>query len=91
MLGLSIGAGIAAFLLVVAVGIPAAALGFGGWAIAGGVGAIIAGSLGAVFLVGVLLAAWGAYSAYSSVYWTLLYRQVRGLPAPAGSGAMAPA
>jgi hypothetical protein len=41
-----------------------------------------------VFFLGVVFVAAGAYSAYSSVYWTLLFRNVRALPAPATRGAM---
>jgi hypothetical protein len=91
MIALSIGVGIAFAVLAVAVAIPAVALGFGGWAAAGFSGAIVTGSLAAVFFLGVLLAAGGAYSAYSSVYWTLLFRNVRELPAPAPRGAIIPA
>jgi hypothetical protein len=54
-------------------------------------GAVVAGSFAVVFFLGILLIAAGAYSAYSSVYWTLLFRNVRGLPAPAARGAIAPA
>ena len=42
-------------------------------------------------ILGVLLAAGAAYSAYSSVYWTLLFRSLRALPEPAARGAIAPA
>ncbi|OLC23904.1 MAG: hypothetical protein AUJ02_01220 [Chloroflexi bacterium 13_1_40CM_3_65_12] len=91
LIALSIAVGIAFAILAVVVAIPAAALGFGGWAMGGMTGAIVAGSFAAVFLLGILLVAAGAYSAYSSVYWTLLFRNVRGLPAPAARGAIAPA
>ena len=88
---LSIGIGIAMAVIAVAVAIPAVAVGLGGWAIGGTTGAIVAGSVVAVFFFGVLLAAAGAYSAYSSVYWTLLFRSVRALPAPVAQGAIVPA
>jgi hypothetical protein len=91
LIALSIGVGIASAVLAVVVAIPAIALGFGGWAIGGMTGAIVAGSFAAVLVLGVLLVAAGAYSAYSSVYWTLLFRNVRELPAPAARSAIAPA
>jgi len=91
LLALSIGVGIAGAILAVAFGIPAVALGFGGWAIGGLTGAIITGSFATVFFLGIVLAAGGAYSAYSSVYWTLLFTTLRTLPAPAPGGAVAPA
>jgi hypothetical protein len=91
LVALSIGVGIAGAILAVLVGVPAAALGFGGWAVGGMTGAIVTGSVAIVFFLGVLLAAGGAYAAYSSVYWTLLFTSVRALPAPAPGGAMAPA
>jgi hypothetical protein len=91
LIALSIGVGIAMAVLAVVVAIPAVALGFGGWAIGGMTGVIVVGSFGAVFFLGVLLVATGAYSAYSSVYWTLLFRNVRELPAPATRGAIVPA
>ena len=78
-------------ILAFAVAIPAVALGLGGWAIGGMTGAIVTGSVAAVFFLGILIAAAGAYSAYSSVYWTLLFRNLRELPAPAARGAIAPA
>jgi hypothetical protein len=91
LIAISIVAGIAAVFLAIAVGIPAGIIGFGGWLAAGTTGAIITGSIAAVFFVGVLLAAGGAYAAYSSVYWTLLFRTVRAMPAPATRSAMVPA
>jgi len=91
MIAISIAAGIAFAVLAVVVAIPAVALGFGGWAISGMIGAVVAGSIAVVFFLGILLIAAGAYSAYSSVYWTLLFRNVRGLPAPEARGAVAPA
>lgn len=91
LLALSIGVGIAGAILAVAVGIPAVALGFGGWAIGGMIGAIVTGSFATVFFLGIVFAAAGAYSAYSSVYWTLLFTTVRTLPAPSPGGAIAPA
>jgi hypothetical protein len=91
LVGISIAVGIVGAILALMVGLPAAALGFGGWAVGGLTGAIITGSFAAVFFLGVLLAAAGAYHAYSSVYWTLLYARVRSLPAPAPGGAIAPA
>jgi len=91
IVALSIGVGIASAVLAVVVAIPGIALGFGGWAIGGMTGAIVAGSFAAVFFLGILLIAASAYSAYSSVYWTLLFRNVRELPAPAARGAIAPA
>jgi hypothetical protein len=91
LIALSIGVGIAFAVLAVVVAIPAAAIGFGGWAIGGLTGAIVVGSLAGVFFLGILLVAAGAYSAYSSVYWTLLFRDMRALPAPAARGAIIPA
>jgi hypothetical protein len=88
LIALSIGVGIAFAFLAAVVAIPALAVGFGGWAIGGLTGAIVAGSFAMVFFLGVLIAAAAAYSAYSSVYWTLLFRSVRALPAPATRGAM---
>jgi hypothetical protein len=91
LIALSVVVGIAFAVVAVVVAIPAVALGFGGWAIGGITGAIVAGSFAAVFFLGVVLVATGAYSAYSSVYWTLLFRNVRALPAPAARGAIVPA
>jgi hypothetical protein len=91
LIALSIGVGIAIAVLAVVAAIPAVALGFGGWAIGGMTGAIVAGSFAAVFLLGILLVASAAYSAYSSVYWTLLFQNMRALPAPATRGAIIPA
>lgn len=91
LIALSIGVGIAIAVLAVVVAIPAVGLGFGGWAVGGFFGAVVAGSFGAVFFLGVMLAAAGAYSAYSSVYWTLLFQNVRAMPAPSPRGAMIPA
>jgi hypothetical protein len=91
LIALSIGVGIATAVLAVVAAIPGVALGFGGWAVGGATGVIVAGSFAAVFFVGVVLAATGAYSAYSSVYWTLLFRNVRALPTPAPRGVIAPA
>jgi hypothetical protein len=88
LMAVSIGVGIAVAILAIAVAIPGVALGVGGWAVGGMTGAIVAGSFAAVFFVGILLVATGAASAYSSVYWTLLFRSVRSLPAPAARGAM---
>jgi len=88
LLALSIGAGIALAVLAVVVAIPAIAVGFAGWAIGGTAGAIVAGSFGAVFVLGILVPAAAAYSAYSSVYWTLLFRRLRGLPEPTARGAI---
>lgn len=91
LIGLSIAAGVAAAILLVVVAVPAGALAFGGWAIGGTAGAIILGSFAGVFALGVFLAASGAYAAYSSVYWTLLFTGVRALPAPVARGAVIPA
>jgi hypothetical protein len=88
LMAVSIGVGIAVAILAIAVAIPGVALGVGGWAVGGMTGAIVAGSFAAVFFVGILLVATGATSAYSSVYWTLLFRSVRSLPAPAARGAI---
>jgi hypothetical protein len=90
LIALSIGVGIAFAVLAAVVAIPAVAVGFGGWAIGGMTGAIVAGSFAVIFVLGVLVAAAAAYSAYSSVYWTLLFRNLRALPAPAPRGAMVP-
>ena len=91
LMALSIGIGIAVAVIAVAVAVPAVAVGLGGWAIGGTTGAIVAGSVAVVFFLGVLLAAAGAYSAYSSVYWTLLFGSVRGLPASVARDAIVPA
>jgi hypothetical protein len=91
LIAVSIAVGIGFAVVAVVVAIPAVALGFGGWAIGGFTGAIVAGSFAAVFFLGILLVATGAYSAYSSVYWTLLFQNVRALPAPATRGAIIPA
>ncbi len=88
LMALSVGVGIAMAILAIAVAIPGVALGVGGWAVGGMTGAIVAGSIAAVSFVGILLVATGAASAYSSVYWTLLFRSVRSLPAPAARGAI---
>jgi hypothetical protein len=88
LMALSIGVGIAIAILAVAVAIPGVVLGVGGWAVGGMTGAIVAGSFAAVYFVGILLVATGASSAYSSVYWTLLFRSLRALPAPAARGAI---
>jgi len=93
LMAVSIVVGIAVAILAVVVAIPGVALGIGGWAVGGMTGAIVAGSVAAVsvaavFFVGILLVATGAASAYSSVYWTLLFRSVRSLPAPAARGAI---
>lgn len=87
----SIVAGIVMAMIAVGIAIPAGILGLGGWLTGGSVGLIVTGSIAAVFFVGVLLAVAGAYSAYSSVYWTLLFRSVRAMPVPAGRGAIVPA
>src|SRR2546426_8937245 len=90
LIALSIAVGIAFAILAVVVAIPAAALGFGGWAMGGMTGAIVAGSFAAVFFLGILLFAARAYSAYSSGHWALLFRKRRGLPAAGGRGATPP-
>ncbi|HZQ48684.1 MAG TPA: hypothetical protein VFB69_00050 [Candidatus Dormibacteraeota bacterium] len=91
LVAISIAAGIAMGIVAVAVAVPAAALGFSGWLIGGTTGVIVLGSFAGVFFLGVVLAAIGLWSAYSSVYWTLLYRVVRAMPLPAPRGAVAPA
>jgi len=91
LIAISIVAGIAMVPIVIAIAIPAGIVGFSGWLAAGTTGAIVTGSVAAVFFVGVLLPLGGAYSAYSSVYWTLLFRSVRAMPAPAPRSAMVPA
>ena len=91
MIAVSIVAGIAMTLVAVLVAVPAGILGFGGWLTGGATGLIVAGSIAAVFFLGVILPIAGAYSAYSSVYWTLLFRQVRALPTPQARGAIVPA
>jgi len=88
LIAISIVAGIAMVPIVIAIAIPAGIVGFSGWLAAGTTGAIVTGSVAAVFFVGVLLPLGGAYSAYSSVYWTLLFRSIRAMPAPAPSSAM---
>jgi len=91
LVAISIAAGIAMGIVAVAVAVPAAALGFTGWLIGGTTGVIVLGSFAGVFFLGALLAAIGLWSAYSSVYWTLLYRSVRAMPLPAPRGVIAPA
>jgi hypothetical protein len=91
LVALSIGFGIALAVLGVVIALPAIGLGFSGWAIGGTAGLIVLGSFAAVFALGVLLAASAAYSAYSSVYWTLLFRSIRALPEPAARGLIVPA
>jgi hypothetical protein len=91
LLAVSIGAGIAMAVLGVVLAIPAIALGFAGWATGGTAGLIVLGSVAAVYALGILLAAAAAYSAFSSVYWTLLFRGIRALPEPAARGAIVPA
>jgi hypothetical protein len=91
LIALSIAAGIAIALLAVVAAIPAITLGLGGFFLGGPIGGIVLGSFAAVFFIGVLVAAGGAYSAYSSVYWTLMYKNLRELPEPAGRGAIIPA
>jgi len=91
LIAISIVAGIAMVPIVIAIAIPAGIVGFSGWLAAGTTGAIVTGSVAAVFFVGVLLPVGGAYSAYSSVYWTLLFRSVRAMPAPVPRSAMVPA
>ena len=91
LIAVSIVAGIGMVLVAVTVAIPAGILGFGGWLAGGTIGLIVTGSMAAVFVVGVMLVVAGAYSAYSSVYWTLLFRTVRAMPVQAARGAIAPA
>src|SRR5581483_234933 len=83
LLAIGIGFGVAIAIVAVVAGLPALAVGFAGWAVCGWTGAVVAGSFAAVFFLGVVMAAGGAFAAYSSVYWTLLFKQVRALPAPA--------
>jgi hypothetical protein len=91
LVALSIAAGVALAIVFAIIAIPAFAIGFAGWLVGGTSGAIVLGTFAAVFYVGILLAVAGAYSAYSSVYWTLLFRNVRAMPAPATRGAIQPA
>ena len=91
LIALSIGAGIGLAVVALLVAVPAVTLGVTGVILGGPLGGIVLGSFAAVFLVGVLIAAAGAYSAYTSVYWTLMYRNLRELPEPSGSGAAVPA
>lgn len=91
LIALSFGVGIAFAVLAVVAAIPAVAVGLGGWALGGMTGAIVTGSFAVIFLLGILLAATGAYSAYSSAYWTLLFRNVRAMPSPVARGAIVPA
>lgn len=88
LIALSIAAGIGAAIVAVLALIPAGLLGFSGWALAGWVGAVVAGSFAGVFFLGILLAAAGAVAAYTNVYWTLLFRSVRALPEPSPRGAV---
>lgn len=91
LVALSIVAGIAMAIVAVMAVIPAGGLGFLGWAVGGGTGLIVLGTFAAVFFLGVVLAAAGAYSAYMSVYWTLLFRSIRALPARALGQTVVPA
>ena len=90
LIAISIVAGIAIAVIAVAVAIPAALFGISGL-LGGPAGVVVTGSIAVVFFVGVLLAVAGAWSAYSSVFWTLLFRTVRALPVAAPRGAIAPA
>lgn len=90
VVALSILGGIALVILAVLAAIPAAGVAFLGWAAGGGTGLIILGTFAAVFFMGIVLAAGGAYSAYMSVYWTLLFGAIRGLPAREVGRAMIP-
>jgi hypothetical protein len=91
LLALSIGAGIAMAVLAVVAAVPAVTLGVGGFFLGGPIGGIVLGTFAAVFFLGVLVAAGAAYAAYSSVFWTLLFKNLRELPEPSPGGAMVPA
>lgn len=91
LLALSIAIGIAMALLAVVVAVPAVTLGVGGFVIGGAIGGIVLGTFAVVFFLGVLVAAGAAWAAYSSVFWTLLYKNIRELPEPAPRGAIVPA
>ena len=91
LLVLSVAIGIAMALLAVVVAVPAVTLGVGGVVIGGAIGGIVLGTFAVVFFLGVLVAAGAAWAAYSSVYWTLLYQNIRELPEPAPRGAIVPA
>ena len=90
LIALSIVGGIAITIVTVLVAIPAGGVGFLGWAVGGGTGLIVLGTFAAVFFLGIVFAVGGAYSAYMSVYWTLLFTGIRALPARAGGGAVVP-
>ena len=83
LLGISIGAGVAFAILAVIVAIPLAAIAVAGWAAAGSTGLLFTVPFAVVFWAGAVAAAGGAYSAYSSVYWTLLFTRLGSLPARA--------
>ena len=91
LVGISILAGIAALVVFGVIAVSAAAVGFGGFLAGGFIGAVVAGATAGVFAVGAILAVFGAYAAYSSVYWTLFFQRLRGLPAPAVQGTPVPA
>ena len=91
LVAISIAASVGMAIVALIAGVPAALVGFAGWALAGTVGLIVLGSFAAIFFLGVVIAAAAAVAAYSSVYWSLLFTGIRALPAPAGRGAMAPA
>ena len=92
MLAVSIVASIAtaifAVVAAVAIGIPAGGAAVAAWWMGGTTGVVISVAIFLVFLVGALLAAAGLWSAYSSVYWTLLFNKVRALPVRATSRPM---
>jgi hypothetical protein len=90
LIGVSIVAGFGLAVVGLAAAIPAGLVGLSGWLAAGWTGLAITGPIAAVFFLGVIIAASAAYSAYSSVYWTLLYRNVRALPSPVARGSFVP-
>jgi len=91
LIAVSIGVGIAMAVLAVVVAVPAITLGLGGFFLGGPIGGVVLGTFAAVVFIGVLVAAGAAYSAYSSIYWTLMYKNLRELPEPSARGAIAPA
>lgn len=84
MLALSIAAGIAmavfAAVAAVIIAIPAGVVGLSSWAAGATAGVVIAVTFAIVFLIGAVLVAAGWWAAYSSVYWTLLFKRVNALP-----------
>jgi hypothetical protein len=87
MLGLSIAAGIAmavfTVLAAIIIAIPTGVIGVSSWVTGATAGVVVSVTFAIVFLIGAVLAAAGWWAAYSSVYWTLLFKRVSALPVAA--------